>query len=415
MLIEYQPQTDFSEDEADLVSGRSTVRTANLDAEHDAIAASVTSLISGLTAIWREDNQLLDGVVKIHTLASEVLALFAALNPAKIRGTWGTGVAYLLGDVVGRPTGTYVALAAHTSGVFATDLAAGLWTPLWDSTTLSAAGISFTPAGTIAAANVQAAIVEAASEAMQKASNLSDVASLVTARGNLSVFSKAEIQAAAGIYAVNTFTSEALRGSYTPAITALVNGMTLIIEATGPNTGVNVTFCPNFGVVPNSTITKRGGYSLEPGEIYGAGHRLLLSYRSSIDTWELMNPAYQARSIPGIDIIAAPGGQLTIGDYGSVFSLTTAGLTISSIKTTSTSGAPLALGTRFVLRCSAGAIFLNDAAALVLRHGVSASLLPGETIEFMLFAGGVWQELSRRDLPSRERVAIKLALSQLAR
>jgi hypothetical protein len=49
----------------------------------------------------------------------------------------------------------------------------------------TAAGVTFTPTGTIAASNVQAAIAEVASEAAQKASNLSDLANVATARSNL--------------------------------------------------------------------------------------------------------------------------------------------------------------------------------------------------------------------------------------
>ena len=55
----------------------------------------------------------------------------------------------------------------------------------FDSLYAAASSISFSPTGTIAATNVQTAIAEAASEAAQKASNLSDLTSAATARTNL--------------------------------------------------------------------------------------------------------------------------------------------------------------------------------------------------------------------------------------
>lgn len=411
-MYQYQIQTDFSEDEADLVSGRSEVDTAALDAELSNIATSITSIISSLTEIQRSDGELLDGIVTIASLASETLALMTA-GAFTVRGPWVTITDYVKGDIVGRPNGTYVCQTAHTSGVFATDLASGYWSAIWDSTTLSASAISFTPTGTIAAANVQDAIAEAASEALQKAQNLSDLVNLVTARSNLSVFSKAEIQGSTGIYAENSGTSEVLRGVYTPAITALVNGMTLILEATGANTGTSVTFTPNFGTIAAASVTKRGGYALAPGDIYGAGHHLLLSYRDDAGgQWDLMNPASPVIPGGGPDITTIPGGVLTLGNYGTIFDLTTAG-TVTSIATSTSGGIPLPRGTRFSLRSTLGNTFVHDAASLLMRHSATNTLLPGEMIEFEALGGGVWTEINRRDIPSRERVAFKLALSQL--
>lgn len=54
-----------------------------------------------------------------------------------------------------------------------------------DTGAVAATSVSFTPTGTIVATNVQTAIAEAASEALQKASNLSDLANVATARSNL--------------------------------------------------------------------------------------------------------------------------------------------------------------------------------------------------------------------------------------
>ena len=123
-LEEYTPQTDFSQDEANQVSGRSTVRTTNLDAEFANLQTSIDSLIARLHVISRDDDALQDGIVTIESLAADVLALIgdAGFNPM---GPWLTATSYERSDLVSEGTGTYVCAEAHTSGVFATDLAAG--------------------------------------------------------------------------------------------------------------------------------------------------------------------------------------------------------------------------------------------------------------------------------------------------
>lgn len=68
----YEPTTDFSQDEANNVGGRSTARTANLDAELNNISTSINALNNNLKALQRSDNKLKDGVVEMHALSDEV-------------------------------------------------------------------------------------------------------------------------------------------------------------------------------------------------------------------------------------------------------------------------------------------------------------------------------------------------------
>lgn len=180
----YNQTTDFSQDEASAVAGRSTVRTERLDAEFVNLKTTLDAVLANLVLIQRDDGELADQVVELHALSSSVRALVAAAgtNP---RGAWVTATAYAVKDVVTNSTGTYLCATAHTSGVFATDLAANKWIVIFDTAAFVATGVAFTPVGTIAAGNVQAAIAEVASEAAQKASNLSDLANAATARGNL--------------------------------------------------------------------------------------------------------------------------------------------------------------------------------------------------------------------------------------
>lgn len=97
----------------------------------------------------------------------------------------------------------------------------------------SATSIAFTPAGGVAAATVQAAIEEVDSEKLAKASNLSDVANVATARSNLG---------AAALAVAQSFTA-AQRG----AISALTDGATIT---------------PDFALANNYSVTLGGNRTL---------------------------------------------------------------------------------------------------------------------------------------------------------
>lgn len=125
----YNPTTDFSQEEASGVAGRSTVRTAAVDVEFDNLATTIGQTLANLSAIQRDDGRLRDSVVDPITLSGAALALIGS-GAFTLRASWLTATAYVIGDTVIQGTGTYVCFVAHTSGVFATDLAAGKWGPL---------------------------------------------------------------------------------------------------------------------------------------------------------------------------------------------------------------------------------------------------------------------------------------------
>lgn len=97
----------------------------------------------------------------------------------------------------------------------------------------AATGVTFTPAGSISATNVQTAIEEVDAEKLAKASNLSDVANVTTARTNLG---------AAALAVAQSFTA-AQRG----AITALTDGATIT---------------PDFALANNYSVTLGGNRTL---------------------------------------------------------------------------------------------------------------------------------------------------------
>lgn len=153
----YQVTTDFSQEEANGVSGRGTSRTAALDAEFTNLSTTIGQILANLAIIQRDDTALADEIVTVPTLSSEVLALISS-SSWDVRGPWVTSTLYYLGDVVSNGGLLYLCTAQHTSGVFATDLAANDWAQLTISPT--AGVVSFTPTSTISAITVQAAIQE---------------------------------------------------------------------------------------------------------------------------------------------------------------------------------------------------------------------------------------------------------------
>lgn len=159
----YTPTTDFSEDERDNVGGRSTILTADLDAELAAISTSINALIANVALNQRDDGNIRDGRVKLFTLSSEVLAVLVSYG-ATPRGNWQTATLYNFKDLVVQGGNTYMAVVPHVSGVFATDLAAQKWILFSLGASPGATQVSFTPTATLSATNVQTAIDEADTE-----------------------------------------------------------------------------------------------------------------------------------------------------------------------------------------------------------------------------------------------------------
>lgn len=90
-------------------------------AEHK---TSIDAIIDFQKLVQRSDGNLKNGSVRPESLSSDVLVL---MGDVSFEGDWVTATAYAVNDVVNESGTTYVCLEAHTSGTFATDLAAGKW------------------------------------------------------------------------------------------------------------------------------------------------------------------------------------------------------------------------------------------------------------------------------------------------
>lgn len=87
-------------------------------------------------------------------------------------------------------------------------------------------------------------------------------------------------------------TADVITATYSPAITALVDGQECTFRASAANTSTTPTFSPN-GLTAR-TIVKNGGSALAAGDIAAAGHEVVLKYLLASTRWELLNPAIPA-------------------------------------------------------------------------------------------------------------------------
>jgi hypothetical protein len=110
----YTPTTDFSQQEANNASGRSTVNTVALDAEFANIDTTLDQTLANLQLIQRDDGKLADLVTQLHTLSPEVLNL---IGDFRLTGLWVVSTDYAVGDIATYDIYTYVCQTAHNSGL----------------------------------------------------------------------------------------------------------------------------------------------------------------------------------------------------------------------------------------------------------------------------------------------------------
>ena len=109
----YTPTTDFSQQEANNASGRSTVNTAALDAEFANVEQTLDETLANLSLVQRDDGKLADLTVQMHTISPEVLNLMGGF---RLTGLWQAATAYAANDIATNGDYTYVCHTAHTSG-----------------------------------------------------------------------------------------------------------------------------------------------------------------------------------------------------------------------------------------------------------------------------------------------------------
>jgi hypothetical protein len=120
---------------------------SSIDHELNNVKSSIDGIESNLVRIQRDDGALANGSVTYDTLSPALQT--AGIAPAL---PWVTGKAYSVGASSTHGSAFYRALVAHTSGVFATDLAAGNWILIVDFSTIAlvaASMIAVTSSGSL--------------------------------------------------------------------------------------------------------------------------------------------------------------------------------------------------------------------------------------------------------------------------
>jgi hypothetical protein len=100
------------------------------------------------------------------------------------------------------------------------------------------------------------------------------------------------------IVAGSTGSVNSIIATYSPALTALVDGQFCCFRALGANTSTAPTFAPN-GLAAH-TITKIGGQALLLGDIPGNFAECILRYNLANTRWELLNAALPAQPAPTV-------------------------------------------------------------------------------------------------------------------
>lgn len=122
-----------------------------LDNEFTNIKVTLDQTLANLKLIQRDDGAIQNGIIGPDQLSTALVTGITAATP------WTTSTAYAVNNIVSvTSTAIYRCLVAHTSGTFATDLAAGKWVLLLDITTPLATTGTFV-SGTFTGNGVQTA------------------------------------------------------------------------------------------------------------------------------------------------------------------------------------------------------------------------------------------------------------------
>lgn len=126
-----KPSLDYSYTAFQEGQGDNSFPGTFLDNDLANLKQAIDETIDFTSNVVRSDGKLQNGIVTQANLSSELQIGVRPPTP------WLTGTAYAANDTVTTENGLYACLEAHTSNVFANDLAAGIWQLLFELTSLA--------------------------------------------------------------------------------------------------------------------------------------------------------------------------------------------------------------------------------------------------------------------------------------
>jgi len=213
------------------------------------------------------------------------------------RGTWTTAVTYTTTDIVLNGTTYYLCILPHTSGVFATDLAANKWTLILDTNTPVAGMVRFNAAQSLTVSEQLQARSNIASAAV--AGNALQTFSVAPASANDHAVSLSYVDAryarivtsptalTSGQTIPNTVSGRfysmafpAVQTCALPSITGLPDGFTVVLRATGSPASFQQAF-----VNGNGKLIYYRGSSLSVFYLVGNFEVFKFTWFAALDVW----------------------------------------------------------------------------------------------------------------------------------
>lgn len=346
-----------------------------LDNEYNAIELTLDQVLVNLALIQRDDGALANLSVGIDQLKPEVtLAINAVSN-------WTTATSYAVNAAVYQGNKIYRALVAHTSGVFATDLAAVKWGLIVD----------FDQYVSAAAASAAAALASETAAATSETNAAASAAALIgtsTTSLAIAVASKTFTTQSGKAFNVGRWvlcTSDADPTNYMHGQITSYSGTTLI---------VNVTNIGGSGTLADWTITISGtrgavGATGAPGagtgDMLGANNLsdVASAATSRTNLGVAIGSNVQAYSLRLDNVAALADTSGTIEKTGAntygVYTVTAAGKALLDDAAASDQRTTLGLGTSATLNVGTGAnqiVQLNGSAQLPAVSGALLTNLP---------------------------------------
>lgn len=325
-----------------------------MDAEFNAVKVTLDETLTNLALIQADDGGLKSGVVTRRSLSDELV-----LGISKPAISWYTATAYEPGDEVWVSGKLYVCNIAHTSGVFATDLAALRWTQILDASPAMIGVITADAQAAQAGAELAEANAEAAA---------AGIAALVASTAN---------------YWANTAggTANALVLTTQPTMASYVVGHKIRFIPLLANTGaVNVDTSNGLGSRQLRKNIGNGLVALSPRDLLPTTIAEI-EYISDLQGYQLLNPATNSK---GQDIASA--ATLNLGVANGDYVIVTGTTTINAVT--------LPEGMETTVTFS-GSLTMTHSSSLLLKNGGSNMVMQaGDSAIFRGEAGGVVRMVS---------------------